>query len=438
MKKIFCCMVMFYLPIFAYQGGADYLIEKIRVSGTRHTSSEIVIATSLLVEGRTYNERILVHALRRVNRLPFVLEASYRLEQGSRDDTHILVIDVREAWLFYADIETSYFKSSGLTDSIDRLALGARWFAGSSSLVEVIARPDVTWTQDFDTLGTYSLSYKHFNLFDKNVQASLSLTAVEDSSSTIEFFTGRFNRSRENELIPRLALEIPLKGDHRLKTEWTYSEVFSQETVAPLPGEEYMPEEGRDQTNLRYQNLLGSLFWERNTVDSDFAPSSGSLIQAGLRYGESDFFSSTFNNPSFQIFSRSRSEDTTYKVFVNYRKHRSITSRHSWHYGGGMTYQRDELKSVISIPDEETTRRDDTRETGFAALEAGYTLDLWGADRNRRYGDFRFHLNGLTGRTFVEDSIFDEDFTEYGAIAKLAYRSRWGKISLSYRWSDHD
>jgi len=74
-----------------------FYLQAIEVRGTRHVSSGVVVAASLLETGQVYTESELRDAVRRVDRLPFVLAADLALERGRERGTYVLVLDVRTA-----------------------------------------------------------------------------------------------------------------------------------------------------------------------------------------------------------------------------------------------------------------------------------------------------------------------------------------------------
>ena len=66
-------------PAQALEEPARFLIERITVEGPKEAAANIVRAETLLREGGTYTEAELRQAIYRVQRLPFVLDASFSL-----------------------------------------------------------------------------------------------------------------------------------------------------------------------------------------------------------------------------------------------------------------------------------------------------------------------------------------------------------------------
>src|SRR5690349_3991146 len=83
------------------QAQERFLIERIDVRHLVHASADVIRAESRLREGQSYDESELRDANNRIKRLPFILDASFRLERGSVRDAYVLVVTVNETKPFF-------------------------------------------------------------------------------------------------------------------------------------------------------------------------------------------------------------------------------------------------------------------------------------------------------------------------------------------------
>jgi hypothetical protein len=108
------------------------LLETISVEGTKRASVRRIVAVeSRLVAGREYGEIEIRDAVRRVKRLPFVLDARPTLRRGTSPGRYELVIEIEEnsGAAFTASSSSYRYGSSG------QLTAGLHTFVGESSRV---------------------------------------------------------------------------------------------------------------------------------------------------------------------------------------------------------------------------------------------------------------------------------------------------------------
>src|SRR4051794_36154153 len=86
-----------------------FFVERIDVRNLRHAGREVIVSEARLHEGGAYSEAELREANDRIERLPFVLDAQFSLEKGSRRDAYVLVISVEETKPFFYGIDMTLF-----------------------------------------------------------------------------------------------------------------------------------------------------------------------------------------------------------------------------------------------------------------------------------------------------------------------------------------
>ena len=261
-------------------------VETVTFEGLRHAKEEILLAESLLVAGRDYDEIELRDAVDRIRRLPFVVDAEMSLRKGSRRGTYELVIVVEEARRVFFDVDVLYsdFHDSPLVDD-DRpigsttstsLTAGYRVFPGQhgegfAAINDVGAQFGYTHHQLFGRPWTLSVGYARRACCPLRVQplgldptfGSWSSTAGEDSVSA------------------DLALHLRPRQSLRLTASYRYSREGDRNRV----GHE-LEESGVVRTNsVRYEGFeeqrLG-LAWIHDTTDHPLFATRGVLLTGAL------------------------------------------------------------------------------------------------------------------------------------------------------------
>ena len=113
------------------QAEERFLIERIDVRHLVHASADVIRAESRLREGERYDESELRDANNRIKRLPFVLDAAFKLERGSVRDAYVLAITVNETKSFFYLWDTILYKHRPFIqlDTESAILAGGRWFA---------------------------------------------------------------------------------------------------------------------------------------------------------------------------------------------------------------------------------------------------------------------------------------------------------------------
>lgn len=109
-QRIFSILLIAFsaVPAIAQEAPSlDFLIERIEVRGARFGSPAVVEKESLLTAGTRYSETNLKEAMRRINRLPFVLDSSFALEKGSERGAYVLVVTIVETKPLFVEAYSS-------------------------------------------------------------------------------------------------------------------------------------------------------------------------------------------------------------------------------------------------------------------------------------------------------------------------------------------
>jgi hypothetical protein len=177
---------------FPAQAQERFLIERIDVRHLVHASAGVIRAESRLREGQQYDESELRDANNRIKRLPFVLDAAFKLERGSVRDAYVLVITVNETKSFFYLFDGVFYKRQRLieVDTEDALLLGGRWFAGSRDVFHLAAvahqavRP---FERDYSSMQG---GYTRYGLLDDRAFATLTVDRTLGDSNGVKLLPG--------------------------------------------------------------------------------------------------------------------------------------------------------------------------------------------------------------------------------------------------------
>ncbi|MEO1088558.1 MAG: hypothetical protein AAFY88_30360, partial [Acidobacteriota bacterium] len=155
-----------------------FLVESIRVDGLERASAELIVAESLLEPGFEYVESELQQAVFRIQRLPFVLDATFLIERGTERGRYRLVIQVEEIkrWFFGEDGVFTQFTNSVAFDN----PIADDWTFSSSPLAGIrlfAGRYNVFFAALSGGSVGAQVGYTRYNLFDRRIVFNLGLTA---------------------------------------------------------------------------------------------------------------------------------------------------------------------------------------------------------------------------------------------------------------------
>lgn len=277
-----------------------FLIESIRIEGLARAEPDLLIAASRLRQGETYREHELAEAVRRIDRLPFVLASDLSLERGSVRDAYVLVVRVTEAerWFFGGDLAWRRYdealaleESSYLGDDIREdetltanATAGLRMFLGAHAMAFVAV----------DDEEGLRAGITHYNLFGRGV--SLTLAGAYDVCCSRQIvplaLDPTFTLWTLGDATHRysLALAVPLAANQTLRLDASelQSDGGYHRTVflpgpdlpvhaPPLPGE--FDRFDGDLTDRRL-----ALRWVYDTSDDFLLPTTGVTLSAGLEH----------------------------------------------------------------------------------------------------------------------------------------------------------
>lgn len=410
MRKFLISLVLVLAPAgHAAAQDPDFLIERFAVSGVRYASPRIIVAESRLREGRSYSESDLAAAIGRIERLPFVVFAEFRLEKGTVPGQYVLAISIVETKPLFVSARSysSWVSTDTFADPAslpagempepqtsvvdyrnDFLTVGGRWFVGARGVVHVAA--------ELQREDRYSIGYTHYDVF--GTRASITgLIAYQNRH--IEGLPGVFDTwERKDDLTYQALASVPVTANQSIRAAWL-------QASQPVPRSEPSAVPGNFRYTLdpaevnRYE-----LAWNYDTTNDALFPTRGTLVTASA--AENEF---AFAGESGAIV---RDQRTVLSVTTD--RFIPITARQTM--TGGVDLHRRGLDEVRA--------------------HAGYGASLWNPNTER--GDFRFEaqidrtwLRGPAGARTAVSSV----------RTGLAFRNAWGLLRLDFEyvgWRDRE
>lgn len=421
---------------------ARFPIQEIRVEGLDRASETIVVAESRLRAGAAYREAELRQAVYRVVRLPFVLDAAFRLEKGNERGTYRLVVAVVESKRFFFNREADYAvygselaEQAARTvenDVLHRGAAGVRFFTGRrGELFAAVGARE-----------TFQAGYNHYDLLGRGAVAGVALSKSAFCCETRLFSLG---------LVPDLStwsldqperltlhLTVPLAADRSLFAAYS--------TVRTTDADEVQLSLGRDSPGASFHVLEADVRLDRldlrsrhDTSDDPLFPSRGHRIDVGvdlqrLRRDGNGFLLRTLVPPTFETRPiEAELESRMARLSVGGEAHLPLGDRQALTWGGRLAYGVSETESL----DREGNPVAADLEVFEASVHGAHRVRLW------RHADSQVGELWLETRAEAawEGTSDDERYasnpvTRSQAGVSLAFRNAWGVFRLGLSWFD--
>ncbi len=412
-----------------------FLVETIVVENAERISPDIVISESLLEEGKEYAETELRDAVYRIVRLPFILDASFSLRKGSERGRYELVITLDETRLWFFGLESidTYWEEpisvNGLstTDRTEAsVALGGRrWAVGRQGLFFLALGGND---------GTLTVGYQQFNLFDRDIFVSGSLSLADcnrdregpddpgDEGCRTEltslgldptFSTWSFDGDGAK---ADLTLEVPMRGNHSLRVRYSARSIENGIRRPAFEPTSFIRFRDRVDVGL-------NVSWVYNSVDDPVFPTDGTVVEAG---GDLKALAAEFG-------AHPRMESYQFGALVSATRYRPVHRRQAvWLRLDAFLG----LADVENLPLEGGRRVDDDLEVYDARATLGHSLFLVQSRENGKVRDLRWEsdLALFASGTSPDFDQPDNPLEGWRLTSSLAYRNRWGvfRIGASY------
>jgi outer membrane protein assembly factor BamA len=411
-------------PVAVAATSPTFLIESFVVEGARHASADLIVAESLLRPGRTYGETDLRHAVYRIKRLPFILDARFALRKGSERGAYVLAITVEETHrpFFGADVSATW--------DTDALVFGTGTVGGRT----FVGADGVAFAALDGAVG--EVGYTHYNLFGRRIFAGITYARQSSCCEGLSFDNFSDSRlpssgsTRQNfdTQAARLDLGFPLAGNHSLRLGITRSE--SESSFDFRPGDPLGVASASDSSAKGH---AADLAWIYDSTDDPVVPHQGRVAGAGLtasRVRDHDVFHlAAASGGEPEITDASTRETRDVRVSGNLSQYWPLSQQNTLGLQAVAAAGRSrfDVEAASSVPFGDEARSFDSR------LQVAFAHDLRRAgDRWRRWGDLRCELalvGGYDRRSVAglpaQDSYFG------GFSVGLVLRNAWGVFRLS-------
>lgn len=417
----------------AVPAAADFPLEDVRVEGLDRASPRVVLAASLLEPGGRYDEEELARAVARVERLPFVLDARFRLEKGSERGLYVLVVEVVETRRFFfgADVSTVAY---GRTLQLDR-------FSGGDSDFRLVTLAGIRQsigsagevTASLATEEGFQAAYTHYDLFGRGAVGGVAVAKGFCCGSVVLPLgllpeLSHFHLRDPESVQAHLA--VPIAGDHawRATAAWTRAR---RATIQPVLLHDDTLFVQADDVERR---ALG-LDWTFDDTDDPLLADRGRRLSAGLERLEVEYRPlGTFapGNTGPVLDGREVGSDLT-RAHASGRWFLPLSLRQT------LSFQ---ARAAVGVGEAEWVRPRGVESADITATElsagVGHTLRLWRSPPEDPRPAELWVESGLEAGWETTDrgrALPNNPILRVAADLGIAYRNTWGlfRFVLGYR-----
>ena len=407
----------------------SFFIERITVEGAQRVAPELILDESLLEGGRNYRESELGQALRRLNRLPFVLESSMALRRGSERGRYELVLRILETRSFFysSDVmHTALASPLRLGDGEDDSTLqsnqlsGWRFFVGPHTMLFAALSNDQG----------VQIGVHRYNLFDRGL--FLGFDVSRSSCCPVSFYSLGVDpgfggwTSEDASHRATLTLGLPLSADQQIRFRAVAGESSRGERVDTL--REGTPVQSFDD-RMEWQLELS---WTRDTTDDPLLPTRGRVLTVGLDYRALEVKLGSADQIDF-LEQAQRSD--LFRAVFGVTQHWPLNARQSLAGSVRAAFGRASVDG-LRIDSQSLDGELDVLE-GRLALQ--HSLAVWNAKMQRRFGDLRWENSASWSYDDASGSALPNAFEpleRWQFRSALVFRNAWGILRLGITYLD--
>ncbi len=407
MRSIALSLCLFLAAASAFAQETRYRLERVVVEGS-HVDEDIIRSETRLQEEKSYTEEDFRQGVYRVRRLPFVTDASYRIEPGVTGGGTTLVIRVLDTTpVFYGLNVASARTSDGETDTSGDALLGGRWLLDNLGVLEAAVQKS-----DADDSGFLAgLAYRAYDIYGTGTYGSIAIaqqfqTAPRKYDPTLVLNLGYPLTQRQSLTLAysraktRLPSDFDVNGDDDNDPE-TDTDIDDNRTLTE-----------------RQRFEFADLRWWYETIDDPIFATRGVQFSAGPHWAVNELVTEHYDTAKKDVVA-AESSVTTLGIGLDASGYRPLTRRNSVFLRLGGDASRTDEESDI--------------ETMNGSARIGLTHDFHPYAENAiRPFKARLELGAGYGGSIFRPSVGDE-VRNTGAFAEAAFvmRHRWGTIRLS-------
>lgn len=383
-----------------------YRLERIVVEGS-NVAEDIVRGEARLVEERSYTEDDFRQAVYRIRRLPFVTDATYRIEPGISPGGTALVVRILDVMpIFYGAEGQATRRADGETDRDGRLLLGGRWLLDNLGVLEGAVQK-----ADNDDGLLAGIAYRAYDIYGTGGNATLTL--AQRFKATKRVYDPQVVITLGWPLTQRQTLSLTAsRSKSRIIRNFDVNgdDDNDPKTVTDI-------DDNKDLTN-RDRFTYAELRWWYETIDDPLVPTRGVSLSAGPQYFNTETVVQTYDPVKKDVVG-TEGKANAIGLVLDASAYRPLFGRTVGfvHLLGNGTRNDDDLEV----------------ETRTGTARAGLAFDL---HRNvagaLRPFKSRIEVGGGY-RTISVQSAGPAEFKDSGAFAEGAFvlRHRWGNVRLT-------
>lgn len=406
MRSTVLAVCLFLAALSSFAQERTYRLERIVIEGSKF-DDDIVRAEARLPEERNYTDADFRQAVYRVRRLPFVADATYRIEPGVTAGGTTLVIRILDVTPAFYDLDVSRTQlPEGDADTNISGLIGGRFSLQNLGVIEL----GVQDANDADGINL-GLAYRAYDILGTGGFATVTIA--------------QRLRTEERDYSPQLVVGLGYPLTQRqtvtLSASRTETSIGRDFDVLGDDDDDDDNDDVDEDDNITLTNDdrfdFASLRWWYESIDDPFFATRGARLSAGPYWAASTF---TFENfvPATRRIEESTLERSAYGAALEASAYRRLFGR---------------TVGILRLDGDGSREADTDAETlqGAARLGLGFDFHRQADDTIRPFkarlevgAGYRMSERTTPGRPEISD---DDTFAEVG----FAMRHRWGTVRLS-------
>lgn len=397
MKRVF--LVLLLLIALPARAQERHAIDKIEFRYTK-IPSRILLAQTMLTEGRTYTDEELELAVSRLRRLPFVFSAHATL------DGTTLVVDVSDEHRFFYDLNGSGERFDNDDEGQLDTGIGGRWYFNPGGVLEA-SIGSVGYTQGGGADSRTNVQYTQYDLF--GTRAFLTVGVARDDFPHYH-----------SDFSPHVTVSVPLSLRNTVSLTALRE---SYDTTIEVLGEDFFP--------FRITTDRDSLeaHWTYDTENDPLFTVRGQKLDVAPYYARINSHFNVFGGPSVRINDNEGSQRGARATAEQYW---TLSPRSTLFAGVQAAYDRTNFS--FAGPDFDTGNTTTGKQAAIAAGWGHNFFDFGDPTRTN-------HQRVEAGATYFVDRFSSDhgSFNDHTVELNASYifRHRWGTIRATALYEFH-
>ena len=399
------CVLATAAAAFAQQQPARYRLERIVVEGSR-VDDTIVRGEARLQEEQMYGDEDFLQAVYRIRRLPFVTDATYRLEPGVTAGGTTLVIRILDVMPAFYDFNgTGTRLADGETVRDGSALIGGRYMLNNLGVIEGAVQD----SDDFDGINV-GLAYRAYDIMGTGGFATAALakrfkTKLRDYDTTYVVTLGYPLTQRQT-----VTLDASMGGSSVTRVLDVNNDDDDDDD------DDSDQEDNVDLTNGD-TFTFAALRWWYETIDDPFFATRGVQFAAGPTWSSADFTFEDYDRGTRKVVETEAASEA-YGLSLDAAAYRALFAR---------------TVGFVRLSGNGTRGQETEAETLAGVARAGLAFDFHSQAANAlRPWKARLEI-GAAYRTTQREQPGQPELSvnDTAAEAAFVFRHRWGTVRLT-------